>query len=158
MVSINCLIDDLIDKKSCAKTVNACYESNSYFVNEYFKDRVDESKLIALLKRSHYKWKFQAVLTDILFLIEESGFTDKIIDMCIKYPGRFRKTLLTQLSHVWLEEKQLEKIITATKVPEACCKLLIIKARNKNTVEKDLMDFIKENRQYLIGLEDVKKT
>lgn len=155
MKSINILINSLIDRKLNKQLIKICYGDDLYISRNYYKDKVEESKIILLLKQSHRKWKLQVVLLDIFYYIEESCFTDKIIDICKNYPGKFKKTLLIQLAHIWLSEKQLENIIEVIKVPEAYCKLLIIKVCNEECPEYELEKFVQMNSQYFKDLKSI---
>ena len=67
----------------------------------------------------------------------------------MNYHGKFRNTLITQLSHLWLKEEQLENIVTRFKVPEVYCKLFLLKVCDENNSVYDLSEFVSANKQYL---------
>lgn len=154
MESIKNLIDGLIDCKSGKDLCEKCYNDDLYIANSYFKDHVEEAKIIALIRSSLHNYKLQTVLLEIIFYIDEKSFTDNIIENCINYPGKFKDTLLIQLAHVWLSEKQLEKINEVVKIPEAYCKLLYIKVCNEKISEDELTKFIQTNKCYFEDLKD----
>ena len=149
MESIVNLIDKLLDKNTYKHTCEKCYEDDTYIYKHFHKDKVEEYKLVSLIKRSRRKNKLKLILLDILFYIDETGITDDVIYECMNYHGKFRNTLITQLSHLWLKEEQLENIVTRFKVPEVYCKLFLLKVCDENNSVYDLSEFVSANKQYL---------
>lgn len=152
MESITNLIDELLDRKSYKVICRKCYDDDTYIDKHFYKDKVNERKLILLIQRSRWRFKLRSLLLDILFYIDEGSFTDKVIQTCINYHGKFRNTLLNQLSHIWLQEKQFEEIIKCSCIPEAYCKLFLIKICDRKNSIDDLILFVNKNKQYLKDL------
>jgi len=157
MDSINSLINFLINAK--ATEINAllisCDDANE-IMRKYKKDAVPERQLIELLQRSVKIKDLQWFLINIFFYINEKSITDSVFTYCLNYPGRFRKTLLEQLSHVWLLEEQLLKLNAALENSEAFSRLFVIYLRNSEVSVDKLLGFLKDNKKYLTSIEKYK--
>lgn len=109
------------------------------------KGDVAEPLLIALINKSLIFPYVRLILPDILYLTCENSITDKVLHHCLNYPGRYRKTLLIQLAHMWLPPSQLELINNNINTPEAFCKLLVIYANSSNCAPLQFSDFLSNN-------------
>ena len=153
MYSINTLISSLLDHKTYRNVCDKCYDDETYMGRMYYRDSVNESMIIALIKKCYFRYKLQYVLLEILFYINEESITDNVIRFCLNYRGKFRKSLLVQLSHLWLKEYQFELIVKKYAIPEAYCKLLLLKICNLEDSDDDIVKFIGLNRKYLKNLQ-----
>lgn len=158
MNSINDLIDYLIIATK-ASIKNLLNEADDVFeiVSKYQKDFVSNEKLIMLLKRSQVYKDIQYFLIDIFFYIEEESITDNFVDLCLKYPGSFKKTLLIQLSHIWLTEKQLLKLHFATDTPEAFYKLVLLYLKDNSCSVDKLSTFLLSNIKHIGSIYNYKE-
>ena len=156
MESINVLIDKLLNKKTSKMYCKVCYDDDSYLINCYQKDFVEEEKILALLKKGHNNFKMQWVFLNILFYIEPCCITGRIVDKCLHYHGKFKETLLTQLAHLRLTPKQLMSIHKEMKIPEAFYQIFLIMLYGDEYSENDLTGWIMENKEYIEELEGYK--
>ena len=156
MESVNVLIDKLLNKKTGKMYCKVCYDDDSYLMNCYQKDFVEEEKILALLKKGHNNFKMQWVFLNILFYIEPCCITDRIVDKCLHYHGKFKETLLTQLAHLRLTLKQLMAIHKERKIPEAFYQVFLIMLYSDEYSENDLTAWIMENRENIKKMEDYK--
>lgn len=152
MYSINILINSLLDHRTYHSVCDRCYDDETYISKMYYKDSVNESILIKLIKKCYFRYKLKCVLLEVLFYVKEESFTDKVIYFCLRYLGKFRKTLLIQLSHLWLKESQIELIVKKYAIPEAYCKLFLLKICNENHSYEDIVKFVELNKEYLKDL------
>lgn len=150
MNSINVLIDYLIiaTKPSIRNLLNEVDDVYEIIV-QYQKDFVSNEKLIMLLERSKTYKDIQYFLIDILFFVKEESITDDFVDLCLKYPGTFKKTLLIQLSHIWLSESQLLKLNSVIDSPEAFCKLVLLYLKDEDYSVDKLSTFVLNNTKYI---------
>lgn len=119
--------------------------------DDYAKDMVDERLLLKLLRKSIFSSKLKECLIEIIFAIDEKSFTEKVFRFCLKYPGKFKLTLLTQLAHMWLSVEQLEMLNNRIKTPEAFCKLLCIYA-DDNYTDDEFIEFINRNNKHFFTI------
>ena len=149
---ISVLINELCDKKSrkrCNEIYTLYNNDLMYIYNHYIESEVDEKALLRLLQKSKRSNKIKFVLPDIISLVHKNSITDRIINYCIKYPRKYRNTLIVQLAHIWLTPNQLELLNTVLETPEAFCKLLIIYTFDPCYSAIDLMSLLTNNKTYL---------
>ena len=158
MDSINLLIDFLIKSKpkEIRKKLNDCSDAGD-IVREYKKDSVSENALIQLLQCSMKNKDIQWFLIDIFFFIEENSITDRVFEICLNYPGRFKKTLLLQLSHVWLKEEQLKKLNSVLETSEAFYKLFLLYFFSEKVSVEQLYQFLLNNNKHLYSLKNYRE-
>lgn len=109
----------------------ACFkkwEKDDDFYDNYSCSKVEERVLIKFLRKSIALPYLRYFIIDIFgySLIDPESISDRVLDLCMRYPGKFRDTLLTQLGHMWLAPDQLERLNCKMKTPEAFYKLLSI--------------------------------
>ena len=109
------------------------------------KETVDEKVFINFLKISVLFPILKEYLLDILFFVDPKSITNKIFNLCMLYPGKFRTTLLIQMAHMWLTVEQLEILNKKIDTPEAFCKLLYIYSIDDNYSETDFKTFLCRN-------------
>lgn len=158
MNSIKVLVDFLINSKpkDIKKELDNCFDAGD-IVREYRKDSVSEDKLIQLLQCSIKNKDIQLFLIDIFFFINENSITDKVFEVCLNYPGRFKKTLLIQLAHNWLKEEQLKKLNSLLKTPEAFYKLFLLYLFNERVSVEQLYTFLLDNNKHLYAIKNYKE-
>ena len=149
---ISVLVNELCGKKSRKRCneIFALFNNDLMYIDKhYIESEVDEKALLRLLQKSKSSNKIKFFLPDIIFLVNKNSITDKFVDCCIKYPGKYRNTLITQLAHIWLMPNQLELLNTVLSTPEAFCKLLIIYTFDSCYSAIDLMSLLTNNKSYL---------
>lgn len=109
----------------------ACFQrwkKDPDFYDNYSCSKVEEGVLIKFIRKSIVLRYLQYFIIDIFgyCLIDPGSISDRVLDLCMRYPGKFRDTLLTQLGHMWLAPYQLERLNCKMKTPEAFYKLLSI--------------------------------
>ena len=147
MESAKCNINNLISFLINTKWLKN--NNTELLLDNYTKDIVDERLLLKLLKKSVFSSKLKECLLEIIFAIDEKSFTKKVFRFCLRYPGKFNLTLLTQLAHMWLSVEQLEILNKRIKTPEAFCKLLCIYADDNYTDDEFVEFLIRNNNHFL---------
>lgn len=158
MNSINVLIDYLITApktsiRKLLKEADYCYED---IIEQYQKDFVSSEKLIKLIDRSNKYKDIQYFLIDIFFYVNEKSITDDVVDCCLKYPGKFKRTLVVQLSHIELSENQLLKLNAANINSEAFSNLVISYLKDDSCSLEKLSAFILDNIKYIDSIYNYK--
>ena len=128
---------------------HAAIKDSCFVQNNYVKDIVDENILIQFIIKSIFCPSFRLLMPDILYCIDEHSITDKVFNLCIKYPGHYRNTLLSLLAHMWLTQEQLYKLNYMIDTPEAFCKLLVLFAENNSISVSDFTAFLEDNSKYI---------
>ena len=126
--------------------------------NNYYIDEVEEIKIIKLLKKSKHLHSIRWLIPDIIFLIKEDSITNKVLDYCINYKGKFRKTLLVQLAHMRLTPEQLIKINNLIDTPEAFCKLVDLYINDDKYSIEGLNELLVSNAKYINEVEYLLKS
>ena len=160
MESINKLIDNLVqkrNKKYCKMIFDGFGKNGAFIFNNYQKDKVDEDSLINLLKSSTKYKIIQWFIPDILSLTDESSITNRVFEQCLKYPGRYRKTLLIQLAHMWLRKDQLIELNQILETPEAFYKLFLMYLQDKDFSVNQLQEVMLKNVKHLNALTNYKE-
>ena len=151
--NINILVDKLIkaSPKQLKKMLSLC-DGPEDIIHQYEASKVPEYNIIQLLKRSYRVKELQWFLCDIFFAIAPESITDNVLQACINYPGRFKKTLLIQLAHIWLTERQLIELNTHIDTPEAFYKLFLMYLYQNDVPCEKLLQFLLNNRRHLNAL------
>ncbi len=155
--STNILINDLINAtpKQIKDVLNRHYPEE--IIGQYVPDIVPEDDIIRLLNRSCKIKDLQYFLIALFFAIEPQSVTDNVLEVCLNYPGRFRKTLLGQLAHNRLSEKQLLKLNENIDTPEAFYKLFLMYLAKKDMPDENFSRFLIENKRHLSALSGYKE-
>ena len=111
--------------------------------------KVEEALLLKLLKRSRWVSPIRIWIVDILSLTLEGSITDKVFFECLHYPGKFRKTLVIQLAHLWLSKEQLLSLNSLLDTPEAFCKLLILFSVDEAVSLEQYQRFLLNNTRFV---------
>ena len=153
MESINCLINLLInlDKKEIRNMLTDCCDALE-IIKKYEKDSVSKETLILLINRSVKYKEIQYFLIDIFSFIDEKSITDDVLNICLHYPGRFRKTLLIQLAHLPLQEKFLIALNKRIDSTEAFYQLFLLYLFDNNKTCTELKLFLVKNKSKLYCL------
>ena len=157
--SVNELISELVEPFNLLhirEILKKIQGDDTYLFKNYREDIVSEVLLLKWIKKSILSKKLQQIMPDVLYLIDSSSVTDRVLNFCIHYPGRFRKTLLIQLAHMWLTTKQLEVINREIDTPEAFCKLFLLYAENENYTVDQFATFLRENFRRLMEVDCIK--
>ena len=153
MESINCLINLLInlDKKEIRNMLTDCCDALE-IIKKYEKDSVSKETLILLINRSVKYKEIQYFLIDIFSFIDEKSITDDVLNICLHYPSRFRKTLLIQLAHLPLQEKFLIALNKRIDSTEAFYQLFLLYLFDNNKTCTELKLFLVKNKSKLYCL------
>ena len=153
MDSINCLINLLItsNKKEIRNMIVDCYDVLD-IIKKYKKDSVPQEKLILLINRSVGYKDLQYFLTDIFSFIDAKSITDDVLDVCLHYPGNFKKTLLIQLAHLPLREGLLMAINKRIDSTEAFYQLFLLYLFDKNKTSIEMKSFLIRNKSKLYAI------
>ena len=125
-----------------------------YIVDNYSFDEVPEEALIQLIKDSIFDFRIRWFIPDILSLTAPNSVSDRFLNICIKYPGRFKKTLLMQLSHVWLPAHQLELLNRNIDTEEAFYKLFFYYSTDDTYTFQEYGAFLKRNLRFKEQFDD----
>lgn len=131
------------------KPYHNAIKDDGYILNNYSKGVVDEDMLIRFIKKSWFFPPLRLLMPDILYHTHENSITDKVFWICCNYPGRFRKTLLNLLSHMWLTQEQLLVLNQLTDTPEAFCKLFYLYVTNDTIAIDAFVSFLSSNQKQL---------
>ncbi len=145
--SINDLVGFLI-KPFAWLTLDKWVEQ-TYLIKNCDKSVVNEVYFLKLLKKSVVIPKLRNAVLEVLCHTNKDTITESVFNFCLKYPGKFRKTLLIQLSHMWLDVDQLLILNKLLDTPEAFCKLLVYYTQNTSTTAEELLAFLHENRGFM---------
>lgn len=160
MKSINVLIENILQKNSrkyCKMLINALEINGDFISHNYKKDVVDDGKLLNLLNNSIKHRYIQWFLPEILFSVDESSINDRVFERCLKYPGRYRKTLLTQLAHINLKKEHLERLNQILETPEAFYRLFLLYLCDNNLSVVALREFLMKNKHHLSQISNYKE-
>lgn len=131
------------------KEYRSAVTDDCFILENYKRDIVDERILIHFILKSVICPSIRVLMPDILYYTHEHSITDKVFWVCSKYPGRYRKTLLNLLAHMWLTQDQLYKLNHMIDTPEAFCKLVILYAKNDAIAVDDFTSFLADNKKHL---------
>lgn len=120
-----------------------------YILDCYRKDFVEEKLLLNLLKKSVIVSSLRCWIPDILCYVHESSITSAVFEFCLRYPGKFRKTLLIQLAHMWLTKSQLLVLNDLLETPEAFCKLLVLYTEDEDCSAEEFLAFLNRNDKFI---------
>lgn len=155
--SIKVFVDKLLQKGRMRFRRNAfkAYKSNYMFIYEnYSYDDVSEASLKKLIKKSIYDIRLRWFIPDILSLTTPESISDELLKICIKYPFRFKKTLLMQLSHMWLPAHKLELLNRNIETEEAFYKLFIYYSTDDVYTLHEYIRFLENNLRFQNQFDD----
>ena len=118
-------------------------------INNCDKCAVNEVYFLKLLKKSIVVPKLKYAVLEVLCHTNKDTITESVFNFCLKYPGKFRKTLLIQLSHLWLEVDQLLILNKLLDTPEAFCKLLVYYTQDIDITAEELSAFLLKNCSFI---------
>ena len=159
MEGINILIENLVkeDNEKYCKEIFGKFENAGYILNCYEKESVSEETLLNLLNKSVKNKQIRWLIPDILFFIYACDITDRVFEKCLNYPGRFRKTLLSQLGHLCLKKEQLEQLNTVLETPEAFYKLFLMYLQDDSFSTIQIRALLQKNERHLGALLNYKE-